>query len=116
MINAKVKVSKEVAEAIEFLKSGTCQIGPLCSFLDNEKVSSHPKHRKIFSELTKEEAIDAIFFGYEIEQTPAEKVAEKYRNLSDLYQKFGCDSDLATMRGIEFVSEAYGLKIEGVNV
>lgn len=49
MINAnKVKVSKEVAEAIEFLKSGTCQIGPLCAFLDNEKVSSHPKHRKIF--------------------------------------------------------------------
>lgn len=114
MTNAKVKVSKEVAEAIEFLKSGTCQIGPLCAFLDNEKVSSHPKHRKIFLELTKEEAIDAIFFGYEIEQTPAEKVAEQYRNLSELFAKFRYKSDLAAMQAIEFVAEAYGLKIEGV--
>jgi len=114
MTNAnKVKVSKEVAEAIEFLKSGTCQIGPLCAFLDNEKVSSHPKHRKIFLELTKEEAIDAIFFGYEIEETQAEKVAEYYRT-SKAYEKC-CEYRRGKAEAVEFVVEAYGLKIEGVN-
>lgn len=116
MTNAnKVKVSKEVAEAIEELlrRNGGNHGDALGGYLQTRKftveklIPLNTMHQHI--------AVQAIYFGYEVEQTPAEKVADQYRNLSELFTKFGYRSDLAAMQGIEFVVEAYGLKIEGVN-
>lgn len=107
----KVKVTKEVAEAIEFLKTGTCVIGPLCKFLDGELIPSHPIHRKIFTELTKDEAIEAIFFGYEVEKTPEQKLTEIYR----YYRNDAYTPDMTSYAdGIVRALDTLGIKIEGV--
>lgn len=117
MTNAnKVKVSKEVAKAIEELisRNGGNHGDALGGYLQTRKFTTE----KLIplNTMYQHVAVQAIYFGYEVEETPAEKVAKHYRNLSELYEKFGYDSDLAAMRGIEFVAEAFGLKIEGVNV
>lgn len=117
MTNAnKVKVSKEVAEAIEFLRKDY-NYG-FAEFMQVRCNGEFHSIRKAFplNDVPVERLASVLINGYEIEQTPAEKVAEQYRNLSELYEKFGHDSDLASMRGIEFVAKAYGLKIEGVNI
>ncbi|MGY3188743.1 hypothetical protein [Lysinibacillus sp. TE18511] len=125
MINAKVKVSKEVAEALD---------GALMKF-DGSKGKLLETHVRTKTEVgvnwteylfcgtnapldtlsTNEMAI-ALYVGYEVEKAPEEMVAEQYRSRRRLYDTFGNDEDYGAMEGIEFVAKAYGLKIEGVDV
>ena len=120
MINAnKVKVSKEVAEAIEQLRKSrdddeilyqaSSVILSVGRFKRKDKSAIVTLH-----EISPTKLARALINGYEIEQTPAEKVAEQYRNRKKLFDKFGYDVDAGAMAGIEFVAEAYGLKIEGI--
>lgn len=105
----KVKVSREVAKAIESLKSSLCTIGTFKLALEGEW-NLGKRHGIIMRELTKEEALSAIFYGYEIEKTPEEIIKEKYDELSD-YEPI----DRACMDSFRFVLDTLGIKIEGVN-
>jgi len=114
MTNAnKVKVSKEVAEAIDRVKGGLMTVGTFSEWLDGEWTITGP-NKVIMLELTKDEAVSVVLYGYEIEETPAEKVAEYYR-ISKAYEKC-CEYRRGKAETVEFVAKAYGLKIEGVNV
>lgn len=123
MINAKVKVSKEVAEAIDDVRSvNYTDFEIIRDIVEDKGKTAYGTKMPVLIKFAKystenqQTLILALVNGYEIEQTPAAKVAEQYRNLSELFKKFGYERDLAAMQGIEFVAEAYGLKIEGVDV
>lgn len=111
MIDAKVKVSKEVAEAIEFLRNDYNY-----GFAEFMQVRSNGKFcsiRKAFplNDIPVERLAIALINGYEIEQTPDEMVAELFNDISTEPSRY----DAGYCAGILFVLEAYGLKIEGVN-
>ncbi|WP_427110868.1 hypothetical protein [Lysinibacillus xylanilyticus] len=115
MINAnKVKVSKEVAEAIE--RQLEIRLGSKEDLLRTKSTGvtfvnkSAPLNDVSFDKLA-----TCLYVGYEVEQTPAEKVAEHYHIRSELFKRFGIGEDFGAMKGIEFVAKTYGLKIEGVN-
>lgn len=118
MTNAKMKVSKEVAEALD----GLLKKGNTPETIENI-LSCHVKHRwsgyKQLNGVSLYTLSSALINGYEIEQTPAEKVAFYYeteRLLSRTTLGYERAISIGAMRGIEFVAKAYGLKIEGVNV
>ena len=120
--SAKVKVSKEVAEAIEALRSGIEDYGywrSIRQFEEKDDVDIRfVKTRDYFNE-DLSLFMRAMFGDYEIEQTPAEKVAEYYakakRASEELPEKQARFIAEARVQTIEFVTKAYGLKIEGVN-
>lgn len=118
----KVKVSKEVAEAIEALRSGVSDYGYWRSIRQFEMKDNidlrFVKTREYFNEDVSL-FIRAMFGEYEIEQKPAEKVAYYYeteRLLSETTRGFERAISIGAMRAVEFVAKAYGLKIEGVDV
>lgn len=109
MINAKVKVSKEVAELVTKFDHRHSSIGVIEEIICADG----------YDESQKTQAINAFLNGYEVEKTPAEKVAHYYeteRFLSKTTLGYERLISLGVVRGIEFVAKAYGLKIEGVNV
>jgi len=119
MINAKIKVTKEVAEAIEFLRKDYNY-----GFAEFMQVRCNGKFHSIrrafpLNDVPAERLANALINGYEIEKTPAEEVAYYYESkrlfcyATDSFYERG--AAIGEMRGIEFVAEAYGLKIEGVN-
>lgn len=103
MTNAnKVKVSKEVAELVTKFDHRHSSIGVIEEIICAEG----------YNESQKTQAINAFLNGYEVEQTPADKVAEYYlRSVGQANQAYR----KGIKDAIEFVAKAYGLKIEGVN-
>lgn len=120
--SAKVKVSKEVAEAIEDVRSvGYTDFQIIQDTVEDEgktaygtKMPALIKFAKYSSE-NQQTLFLALANEYEVEKTPEEMVAEQYRNRQRMYDKFGNDEDYGAMEGIEFVAKAYGLKNEGVS-
>lgn len=108
----KVVLPKEVAEAIKerqltFGNEGT-------AFLMNELSSS--LYCNIPQWIDKEKGnltklAQAIEYGYEVELTPEEKILSKYK----AYQPYS-DYGNAYRQGVRDTLNAYGNKIEGVNV
>lgn len=118
MTNAKVKVSKEVAEAIEELYVEYGGKTPDRIEVITYDIIRVVEMRRVFGGMRLQDVIKAISDGYEVEKTPAEKVAFYYeteRLLSRTTLGYERALSIATMRGIEFVVNVYGLKIEGVN-
>lgn len=125
MTDAKVKVTKEIAEAIEQLRKSRSDeeifyhATSLVLNLDRFKRENKSAIRTLHG-ISPLKLATALAVGYEIEKTPAEKVAYCYKT----ERLFSCATDsiyergvaIGVMKGIEFVVEAYGLKIEGVNV
>ncbi|MFJ7665300.1 hypothetical protein ACIQXW_23360 [Lysinibacillus sp. NPDC097162] len=114
MINAKVKVSKEVAAEIEYAKSEYRSIACATQYLLNE------------ADLTDEQveqALSGYYSGYEVEKSQEERLAEIYKAaVRESKGHFGWNEiaqgqakeNLA--EGIKLTLETLGLKIEGVNV
>lgn len=122
MTNAKVKVSKEVAEAIEDVRSvNYTDFQIIQDIVEDEGKTAYGTKMPVLIKFAKYSTENqqtlflALANGYEVEKTPEEMVAEQYRSRQRMYDKFGNDEDYGAMEGIEFVAEAYGLKIEGVN-
>lgn len=112
----KVKVSREVAEAIEYLLNhedyGYTKEKLLVAHAGMEK---YPKRNWAGDNPLND--IDLLVLaailvnGYDIEQTPEEKLAEFYRgrvNSSNDYER-------EYAHGIEFAVRSLGIKIKGVN-
>lgn len=123
MTNAKVKVSKEVAEAIEDVRSvNYTDFQIIQDIVEDEDKTAYGTKMPVLIKFAKYSTENqqtlflALANGYEVEKTPEEMVAEHYRSRQRMYDKFGNDEDYGAMEGIEFVAKAYGLKIEGVNV
>jgi len=104
----KVTVSKEVAEAIEHAKR-TCIVSALIRFADGESGFLHPKMKLLRKELDREALLHAIFYGYEVEQTPEEKLREYYESL-DMQSR---EADEAY--GVRETLNILGITIEGIN-
>lgn len=121
MTNAKVKVSKEVAEAIEQLRKGK----------SDDEIFYHATslilHRDRFNRKNKN-AITALHgipplklatvlaTGYEIEASAEEIVNKRIKDMLATTVNFSDEKRIldAEMRGIKLVVDAF--KIEGVNV
>lgn len=118
----KVNVSREVAEALNDRLAYDKPADIVATSAKNgwEERGSNNVGCLNKQYLDLDTLIRAVYFGYEIEETPAEKVAEYYRQ--QLGRSRGILLGLefaqckARIEAVEFVAKAYGLKIEGVNV
>ncbi|MGY3188740.1 hypothetical protein [Lysinibacillus sp. TE18511] len=104
---AKVKVTEEVANGIELIKKSLMTVGTLASTLDGEW-KLHGTVSVVMHELTKEEALSAIFYGYEIERSPEEQI-------KDMYESYGYSPSAVERKGgIIDTLNVLGIHIEGV--
>jgi hypothetical protein len=114
----KVKLTKEVAEAIETLENAEITtFGIICSLA--YEIWGHSEHaseaHKVLRKFSfgnsggnTDVLLKALVNGYEIEMTPEEKVQQRFNHLKN-------DGKRQQMDDILFVLNAYGIKIEGVN-
>lgn len=108
----KVKVSQAIANAIEDTRSN--------GFSDESIISAHAimpnnwslKENKALNGMSLDTLIRALYFGYEIEQTPEEKILDEYNWRKPL----NCGVEGGMYReGMKFVLNALNIKIKGVN-
>jgi len=118
----KVKVSREVAEAIEF------QLERKRGDID-DLIARHAGHKNgfgkfyarsaILDEMSVSQFASALINGYEVEETPEEKWSRRYKQTVDCLAFLIADDvrDLLEKEKwvIEEMAKDFGLKIEGVN-
>lgn len=117
MTNAKVVVTKEVAEAIEELYieyGGKTPDRVEVITYDIIRVTSM---RKEFGGMRLQDVIKAISEGYEVERSPEDKVREYYARNGNEYASTPYTTNLFEGRrqGIVETLDLLGIKIEGVN-
>lgn len=118
----KVKISRELADSIMNARKH-CTDEEILYALTQSSLS-YPvgdKSGRAILEVVKSrgntsllQLASALINGYEIEDTPAEMVADYYAKAC--VKRFNNNIALGRVQAIEFVAKAYGLKIEGVNV
>lgn len=105
----KVKVTKEVADEIEYANAEYRSIASATLYLLNEAD---------LTDVQVDQALRGYYVGYEVEKTPEEKIRHHYE-----YSKTNAESTdydvkyigQAEVETIEFMLETLGIKIEGVN-
>lgn len=120
---AKAKVSKEVAEAIEFLRKTYDDDWILSTSANPEivvQLFKRPEKSAVITLLgiSPMKLAAALVVGYEIEQPPEKAVADYYaeaKRMSLSLLSSVSYSGHERMHAVEFIAETYGLKIEGVN-
>ena len=121
MTNAKVKVTKEVAEAIgEIIKRNNGNKAHAVGGFFNRPFTTNKLSP--LNALSDDEGIQAIYFGYEIDKTPEEKIIAEWERLSDVWRTAYHHDDCGDMRtadakqsGIKFALDMLGIKYKGVN-
>lgn len=118
MTDERIKVSEEMADAIEHLREYTITKA-LLRMVDGEINPSHPLSKLAMDSLTKDEIIRAVFYGYDVE-TPAARVKSYYEELRrrEEYEAGYGGSGSQHRQGWQSVRETLnllGIKIEGVN-
>lgn len=126
-MDEKVKISRELTEALEFLQNnGESASDIILEFADRESARHEVyvderfnnayklifKHFEVIADLAA-----ALINGYEIEETPEEKVANIYwkkRELCNTTKAIKWEHD-AYANGIMFTLETLGIKIKGLN-
>lgn len=121
----KVKLPREVAEAVEGLRKITCSnYEVMCVVRSAHANPNAIKVRDWFADGagTHDLLMEALVNGYEIEKTPEEIVRQKYemldinRRLAKLsYDDVTASKSAAKREGMREVLDAYGIKVEGVN-
>lgn len=61
-------VSEKVAKGLELIKNGFYNINTLEKAINNQGMEVHIDVKPVFEELTKEDILNALFYGYEIEE------------------------------------------------
>lgn len=116
----KIKVSREVADAIERIKGDKLDFETIISnqirgcWRGDEYVS--------LKGLTTTQLATALINGYKVELTPHEKIAKEYAD-AEQERLAGIDAEdtcliyqnLGIKMGIEFTLNALGVVVEGVN-
>lgn len=118
----KVKVTKEVAEAIEALRSGVPSYGYwrfIRQFEEKDDVDLRFVITRAYFNEDVSLFIRAMFGDYEVEKTPEEKVAEYFqkqysrsKGLLLCTEYYEC---VARMEAVQVTLNTLGIKIEGVN-
>ena len=114
----KVKVSKEVAEAIEFVRNELRWRDDLVIRRILSSSWERPETEILNAEGDYElsmKIINALINGYEIELTPEEKVAEYFSSIKVHYEKYRFDRDSAKLTAVKDILAILGIKIEGIN-
>lgn len=114
----KVKVTKEVAEAIEFYGEGASVGWYNAVLLDvaREQMgigAGATKARILSRHYTMVELAEILIVGYEIEKTSEEKLAESYRH--NYIDESPDDECRAFADGIKFTLNTLGIRIKGVD-
>ena len=112
----KVRVTKEVAEAIEIVTISNTpaeiiKISALNGWGGDEDDYAECLNS---SQLSLDTLIIALYIGYEIKKTPEEELAESYR--FNYLIEGQDDENRAFANGIRYAVNTLGIKIEGVNV
>jgi len=119
ILTEKIKVSKEVAEAIEFFgKAGehtwynTVLMGVACA--QSGFPSSTPAHL-LGSEYTLYELAEILVNGYEVELTPHEKIHEMYKEAHEgAHGQRNIRFHEGVAYGVFETLKALGEKVEGI--
>ncbi|WP_312506917.1 hypothetical protein [Lysinibacillus sp.] len=123
----KVKVSREVAEALVFLQNnGESTSDIILEFADRESArhelyvdeNFNKAYKLIFNNFEViADLASALIKGYETEETAEEKVAKKYREKRELCNTNKDDKweHDAYANGIMFTLFTLGIRIKGVN-
>lgn len=123
-MNEKVKLPKEVAEAIESLRNkgfANCnifgatlsvhdhidEVDVLCSYFNG---NPEPYSRRSYDVL-----MEALVNGYIVEETPEDELRKKYRHLRRRIARYGLDIDKGEAKGMRRTLATLGIKIEGLN-
>lgn len=80
-----------------------------------EKEKWKGSNYQYLNELTLEEMAIALYRGYEVEQTPEEKVLKKLNYVSSEEADFTTEYYSGFTDGIVSVLQAYGIQIKGIN-
>lgn len=121
MTNAKVTLPREVAEAIEKLRSITWTDYGMLSAVRNapENPNAVTVSEWAFGEGSgsPDLLMRALVNGYEVEKTPEEKVREYYDRYNPEYATTLFTEELFTGRrqGVYNTLDLLGIKIEGIN-
>lgn len=113
----KIMVTKEVAEAIEYLRESYEEYRDDSNFIKSHVmcVTSVSEARwgrnvMVLNDVDIVTFAKIVLIGYEVEKTPEEIIKEKYEELSD-YEPL----DRACKDSFRFVLDTLGIHIEGVN-
>lgn len=119
----KLKVSREVADAIEYIKTLNSIEDILANHSIDDDVWVH--EAKVVNDLSLTELATALIVGYEVRMTPHEVIANEHRRtvkeaidgragrfeLTEL----GIEKRKSFVEGIEFILDTLNIKIKGVN-
>jgi hypothetical protein len=121
----KVTLPKEVAEAIEELRANGWSNSTIAATTLNTDAIYHSSYKSTFAilypyfigERKEDDLLTALVNGYEVEQTPEEKVREYYEKLEE-HKNWTIFEDvpLGEMQGAVIKTlDLLGIKISGVN-
>lgn len=114
----KVKVSPRVAEAIEYVKTetGTTEEAVTYYVLGD---FARKDIREVLNNVPFITIVRALVDGYEVEQTPEEKIAELYfechKKTTSCVAPPSYNEYVGVMTGITLTLDHLGMKIKGVN-
>ena len=121
----KVKVAKEVAEALDMLKerlSDDRVLSLLSSDMkDREVACIYGKtfvdcRRVVRGKMSPMDTARALLVGYETDKTPEERILEAFRKLPKKTYSCGCDNrEFGEAEGILLTLNTLGIRIKGVN-
>lgn len=114
----KLKVSREVADAIEKLSDlDASQI-----LMAHSIEGGWPQKTNALNGLSMEQLAIALIVGYEVEMTPHEEIAKEYANAKAeeslgyvLKDELLAFRNLGVVKGIEFTLNTLGITVKGVN-
>lgn len=107
----KVKVSREVAEAIEELYVEYGGKTPDRIEVITYDIIHVVEMRKVFGSMRLQDVIKAISDGYEIRKAPEDKISETYQSFCRNASKY----DTGFNDGIRYALNTLDIKIKGVN-
>lgn len=113
----RVKLPKEVAEAIEYLKKEDFADSDLIRVGTGDKERAYEAEDIIYgwcSCYNLLRFVGALVNGYEVEETPADKVREMFREEGES-DKNGSPHASWILTGALRILDIYNIKIEGVN-
>ncbi|MCT6924594.1 hypothetical protein [Metasolibacillus sp.] len=114
-MNEKVKVSREVAKAIEYVKENYKFESSLRVHLSE---NWHSSHLRCLKELSTEAFVSLLLNGYEIEETPEEKLLATYqrqRTWQETNDPYDRRAHTAYGNAIVYTLDTLGIKIKGIN-
>lgn len=111
-MSERVRLRRDVAEALnELYEKGRTNKEIIEDFLHEDDVIS-VQASVIKEHMMFDTFLQVLVNGYEVEQTPEDRIRWAICNAGDLAP---LDSDTAYVQGIKCALEVYGIRIKGVN-